>query len=631
MMSLRNKQKVTVGGRSYVFNALFVLINLIGLMLVVMGSHKNFEEQFMLFSFIGWILIALTGAGLFIFQGRLMMSNVSRVLVGGLFIVSGLVKANDPLGFSYKLEEYFEDGALAFRIKEWFGAPGFSLEFLIEWALVLSVIICVVEIVLGVLTIIGGKIKLVSYLLMLMMLFFTFLTWHTANCDSSMKFTDRDTYEMSNPIAAMKIDEAKTNKEIKIISKDSKELVIEEMKQPQCVDDCGCFGDAMKGSVGRSLTPKESMWKDIVLVYLVFWIFVAQWIIEPNTKNQNIKFIIASTAVVVFFSWVFGWYFPIFFALFCLIGGLWMLRAGGFFLGNCGGTSLIVSLFSFVFVTYVLMYEPMKDYRPYAEGSDLVKMMNDGIEGKYESMLVYKNKKTGEKIEYNSTSQEYIDSKIWEQKDWEYLEMTQKEIIPTRIPSITDQFNPFLSVADVTDAEMQLEAVKAQFENAYVDGYLVMDLAYNSEVEVPASEFTPDGYPDTDYKVIKEIKMPNPEFTEISLRDYITTADRVVMLSVKNLTEANWNQIERYKEIYYGCKKANIPFVLVCNGSREQINEFRSKNKWDVPVFLNDETELKAIARSNPSLLLIGKGIVKGKYPHRSTPTWNWIKTNVFK
>ena len=142
---------------------------------------------------------------------------------------------------------------------------------------------------------------------------------------------------------------------------------------------------------------------------------------------------------------------------------------------------------------------------------------------------------------------------------------------------------------------------------------------------------TPDGYPDTDYKVIKEIKMPNPEFTEISLRDYITTADRVVMLSVKNLTEANWNQIERYKEIYYGCKKANIPFVLVCNGSREQINEFRSKNKWDVPVFLNDETELKAIARSNPSLLLIGKGIVKGKYPHRSTPTWNWIKTNVFK
>ena len=53
------------------------------------------------------------------------MSSVARVLVGGLFIVSGSVKANDPMGFAYKLEEYFEDGALAYRIKEWFGAPGF--------------------------------------------------------------------------------------------------------------------------------------------------------------------------------------------------------------------------------------------------------------------------------------------------------------------------------------------------------------------------------------------------------------------------------------------------------------------------------------------------------------------------
>ena len=32
----------------------------------------------------------------------------SRLFVGLLFIFSGLIKLNDPLGFSYKLEEYFE-------------------------------------------------------------------------------------------------------------------------------------------------------------------------------------------------------------------------------------------------------------------------------------------------------------------------------------------------------------------------------------------------------------------------------------------------------------------------------------------------------------------------------------------
>jgi hypothetical protein len=49
-----------------------------------------------------------------------------------------------------------------------------------------------------------------------------------------------------------------------------------------------------------------------------------------------------------------------------------------------------------------------------------------------------------------------------------------------------------------------------------------------------------------------------------------------------------------------------------------------------VPVFLNDETELKAIARSNPSLLIFEKGTVKGKYPHRSTPTFEWLNKHVF-
>lgn len=45
---------------------------------------------------------------------------LSRMLVGALFVVSGLIKSNDALGFMYKLEEYFEPGAM-------------NLEFLAPW------------------------------------------------------------------------------------------------------------------------------------------------------------------------------------------------------------------------------------------------------------------------------------------------------------------------------------------------------------------------------------------------------------------------------------------------------------------------------------------------------------------
>ena len=105
------REKLTLEGRSLIFNIVFVVLNLVGLTFLVLAYHESTGVNAVLFKMIGWIAMMLSIGGLIIFKGRLMMSSVARVLVGGLFIVSGLVKANDPLGFSYKLEEYFEDGA----------------------------------------------------------------------------------------------------------------------------------------------------------------------------------------------------------------------------------------------------------------------------------------------------------------------------------------------------------------------------------------------------------------------------------------------------------------------------------------------------------------------------------------
>ena len=622
------KERITIEGRSLIFNIAFIVLNLTGLTFLVLGFHDNFVEQSTLFIFLALILMILSTGGLIIFRGRLLMSSVARVLVGGLFIVSGLVKANDPLGFAYKLEEYFEDGALAYRIKEWFGAPGFSMEVFIDWALFLSIVICIAEIIFGVLTIIGGKIKLVSYLMLLMMVFFTFLTWHTATCDGTVKFVDRDTYEMTDPVAAMKIEEAKTSDDLKIISQSSSTLVVEEMKLPQCVDDCGCFGDAMKGSVGRSLTPKESLWKDIVLLYLVIWIFVSQWIIKPNNKKQNVIYVGASLLVIVFFSWIFSWYFPVFFGIASLLGALWILKAGGKFLGNHWGSSLIVTILCLIMTTYVMMYSPLKDYRPYAEGSNLIEKMNDGIEGVYESMLVYKNKKTGETKEYNSVSEEYTNSKIWEDADWEYVEMTQKEIVPTRIPSITDQFNPFISVYDVSEHEMAMPIVAETMNAAKVQALKLKDIAGGYELEVALSEYNVTDYSPESYEVLDTIEMMDPNVAEVSIRDFIVQAPKVVLVSSQTLLKGDWGNIKKLKAISELCKKNNVPFVVMCGASREDIVNFREEHKFYVPFFVNDETEMKAISRSNPALLVIEKGVVKAKYPYRSTPDKEAFKSN---
>ncbi len=86
---------------------------------------------------------------------------ILRIIVGGLFIFSGVVKANDPLGLTYKTQEFFEK---------------MHLDFLHDFTLPLSIIMITLEIVAGVAVIIGHRMKRYGILLLGLIIFFTYLT-----------------------------------------------------------------------------------------------------------------------------------------------------------------------------------------------------------------------------------------------------------------------------------------------------------------------------------------------------------------------------------------------------------------------------------------------------------------------
>lgn len=138
--------------------------------------------------------------------------SFSRIFVGILFIISGFVKLNDPLGFAYKLQEYF-------------GTDVLNLPFLDPYALIIAIMVVVFEVVLGIFLLIGYKPKFTVWSLLLMIVFFTFLTFYSAYFDK--------------------------------------------------VKDCGCFGDAMP------LTPWQSFTKDIILLFFVLILFFGVKHIKP--------------------------------------------------------------------------------------------------------------------------------------------------------------------------------------------------------------------------------------------------------------------------------------------------------------------------------------------------------------
>ena len=230
----------------------------------------------------------------------------SRIIVGLLFIISGLIKANDPLGFSYKLEEYFSV---------------FGMDWANPLALPKAIFLCVLEVVLGIAVLFGTKIRQVSWALLLLIIFFTFLTFYSAYFNK--------------------------------------------------VTDCGCFGDALKGTLGKSLTPWESFSKDIVLLFFILIIFIRRNHIYSNFEKPKTGWIILGIATVLTIS----------FTLNCL----WHL--------------------------------PYKDFRPYAVGKNIPEQMKlpEGAKPTiYENMLTYKNSKTGEVKEFNQKNYPWQDSTwVW--------------------------------------------------------------------------------------------------------------------------------------------------------------------------------------------------------------------------
>lgn len=84
-----------------------------------------------------------------------------RLIVGALFIFSGLIKANDPLGLSYKMNEFFEVWGTTWAM---------------DFSLALSVAMIGFEIIAGIGLLLGAAFELFSFLLLLLTAFFTFLT-----------------------------------------------------------------------------------------------------------------------------------------------------------------------------------------------------------------------------------------------------------------------------------------------------------------------------------------------------------------------------------------------------------------------------------------------------------------------
>lgn len=184
--------------------------------------------------------------------------RIIQIIVALLFIFSGLVKANDPLGLAYKMEEFFQLWMDGLKSGHFFAAtPLVSLlDFLNHHTLFLAITMITLEIVTGVALLIGWMKKFILYLLLALIIFFAFLTGYAY---LSGKFTN-----------------------------------------------CGCFGDCLP------ITPLTSFTKDILLLVLILLLIAGQKFIQPffSRRGGGVLIIISLLCTLVL-QWYVLKYLPL--------------------------------------------------------------------------------------------------------------------------------------------------------------------------------------------------------------------------------------------------------------------------------------------------------------------------------
>ena len=169
------------------------------------------------------------------------IDQFSRFFIGILFIFSGLIKLNDPIGTQIKMEEYFEVFADDF---------GSFFHYFIPWSLEIGMIMIILEIALGVAILIFWRMNLTTWILLGLMVFFTFLTFYSAYFNK--------------------------------------------------VTDCGCFGDAIK------LTPWQSFTKDVVLMVFVLHLFWYRKKYKPTLRTREGHIVVAATVALSLFLGIYA-------------------------------------------------------------------------------------------------------------------------------------------------------------------------------------------------------------------------------------------------------------------------------------------------------------------------------------
>lgn len=387
------------------------------------------------------------------------------------------------------------------------------------WTLWLSIFICALEVILGFALIVGWRIHFTAWLMLLLIVFFTFLTgysWLSGFCPTGTFW-----FLMLLALALVIISGLIANVRIRnallffwlgyvlvfllICKFTSVCFTCEFDKMKMKVTDCGCFGDFMH------LEPSHSFFKDLILMLLILIVFFGRHHIKP------------------WFSKKFGWKFM-----------------------------LVITLLSGGFGVYCYLYLPVWDFLPYKEGNNIKEVMTHVPAGQRASdsiSMVYVMHKGNDSVEVPFLAPSYKEFSEKSKAGWKVGRRIDKVIIEGYKNPIHD----FVITDPKTGAEMR---------DTFLDG-----------------------------------------------KDY------QIMLVLPFLDKAYSGANKDVNEIYNWAKGKKYRFWALTSSGDDLVKSWTQVSGAKFSFYTSDQKTLMTIGRYNPTLYLFKGPVVVRKWSGRNLPS----------
>ena len=169
----------------------------------------------------------------------------------------------------------------------------------------------------------------------------------------------------------------------------------------------------------------------------------------------------------------------------------------------------------------------------------------------------------------------------------------------------------------------------------------VFDTTFIMEKDGERREFTLDNYPDSTWTfvdsktvTVKEGYVPPIHDFSITAADGEDITDMVLgregytfLLISPDLDKADDQNFGDIDQIYEFCQDNSIPFYCLTASTEKSQQHWQNITGAEYPFCMTDATTLKTMIRSNPGLMLLEKGVVRGKWSHNRLPETTELET----